>query len=108
MFLVLTTCASAALADAVEWQIHEGELILIAFLNSPRVYRICLYTEMYETKTTFEPRVRTLAGAHELKLPHPPNTSRCIDIEAKRIEIVGGDKATDPKRIAFGTYEIVQ
>lgn len=99
---------SKAQADGVEWQIREGEKIVIAFLDSPHIYRICLYAEMFDTKTTFEPKVRTLKGSHDLQLPHPPIKSRCIDIEAKRIEIFGGEKVTDPNRIAFGTYDLVQ
>ncbi len=62
---------------------------------------------MFGMKTTFEPTVRTLAGVHELKLARSPNTVRCIDIEAKRIEIVGGRKASDPEKVAFGTYELI-
>lgn len=108
MFGLQTSWAMAAWAQGVEWQILEGEQILITSLNTPRIYRICLHAQMHEMDTTFEPRVRTLSGAFELKLPRAPNRSRCLDIEAKRIEIFGGDKVVDPKRIAFGTYELVQ
>ena len=105
--VALIAHAERAEAQSVEWQVHEGEVIQIVSLNSARIYRICLYSEMFGVKTTFEPTVRTLAGVHELKLAHSPNTVRCIDIEAKRIEIVGGRNASDPKKVAFGTYELI-
>jgi len=103
----LVTHARLAEAESVEWLVHEGEVVQIVALNSARIYRICLYAEMFGTKTTLEPKVRTLAGVADLKLPHAPNTFRCIDIEAKRLEIVGGGKAGDPKKVAFSTYELM-
>ena len=105
--LFLTAWNDPVAADGVNWQVRRGEEVQVVAVRWPRIYRICLYSEMFAMQSTFEPEVRTLDAVHQLKLASPPNTVRCIDIEAKTITIVGGGDASGSDDVAFGTYELV-